>query len=268
MPERILTKKPHRARPTWFRGLIAVSMITICAVAVLAGEVVYALYGFGLAEAFANPAHDAVVLGNGQPLRYIVIGDSTAAGRGAPYADGIAMKTAEHLAKSRKVTMVNLGVSGATFADIVNHQLTEAAKLQPDLVLCSAGANDVTHFTSTSKLTASAEKMVAVLSDRDGPPVIVFTCSPDMGAVPRFLQPLRWIAGIESKRVNRAIMAGIHSPHVAIAPVYDTGPLFAANPGLFAADRFHPNSGGYATWLPLLYRALDDNLKRARRSPH
>jgi len=41
------------------------------------------------------------------------------------------------------------------------------------------------------------------------------------------------------------------------APIAEkTGPLFRADPSLFAADRFHPNDRGYATWIPVLNEAL------------
>ena len=35
-----------------------------------------------------------------------------------------------------------------------------------------------------------------------------------------------------------------------------TGPRFRRDHSLYAADRFHPNDRGYATWLPLLNEAL------------
>ena len=82
---------------------------------------------------------------------YVVLGDSTAAGRGANYANGIAVRTARHLARSRPVLLVNLAVSGARVADVARDQLPAAVRLKPDLVLLAVGANDATHFTPNGR---------------------------------------------------------------------------------------------------------------------
>ena len=242
------------------RSAFTVAAIVVALCLLFGGEILYATYGFGATTTFVNPAHVPVVLGSGPPLRYVVIGDSTAAGRGATYANGIAMGTARHLASRHRVTMVNLAVSGATFDDVVAGQLTDAVRLRPDVVLCSVGANDVTHFTASARITTDVGLIISELTAAGGSPRIVLTGSPQMGAIPRFAQPLRWLAGVETNRVNRAIHLGTHSPLVTMAPVVDTGPTFAGDPSLFGPDRFHPTDRGYATWLPILDRGLDKSL--------
>jgi hypothetical protein len=63
---------------------------------------------------FENPSRAPTRYGDAGPaLTYVVLGDSTGAGQGAPPADGIAPATARHLARSRRVTLVNRSVSGA-----------------------------------------------------------------------------------------------------------------------------------------------------------
>ena len=90
----------------------------------------------------------SIVLGSaGAPLNYVILGDSTAAGVGAAYDQGIAMGTTRQLAQTRRVTMTNLGVSGARIHDVVRDQLSAAQALKPELVLLSVTANDVTHLT-------------------------------------------------------------------------------------------------------------------------
>lgn len=82
------------------------------------------------------------------PLAFVVMGDSTAAGRGADYDAGIAVGSARSLAaRGRRVTLTNLAVSGATHADVRASQLDGAVRARPDLVVLSAGANDVTART-------------------------------------------------------------------------------------------------------------------------
>ena len=205
--------------------------------------------------------------GGGRPLVYVVLGDSTAAGRGGHYDQGIAMGTARHLAQSRTVTMVNLAVSGAKVRDVVTGQLPEAVRLKPDVVLLAVGANDVTHFTPSGAISAGLSSIVDQLTAARPGVRIVLTGSPAVGTARRFAQPLRWLAGLETNRVNRVVgqvieQADSQGKRVVWAPIaHDTETTFAHDPTLFAPDRFHPNDRGYVAWLPTLNAALDKALR-------
>jgi lysophospholipase L1-like esterase len=87
---------------------------------------------------------------------------------------------------------------------------------------------------------------------------IVVTLSPDMGAVPRLAQPLRAVAGRRARQLNGALREVVRSEGLTQARILEeTGPAFRADPGLFSADRFHPDARGYAVWVPVLTEALD-----------
>lgn len=199
-----------------------------------------------------------VVFGSsGERVRYVVLGDSTAAGVGAPAEDGIAVQTARHLALTRRVTMRNLGVSGARMRDVLEHQLPEAESFRPDLVLISAGANDVTHLTPIPSMRRRLRQTVLHLRAANPAVRIVVTGAPDMGSPPRIPWGLRWIAGLRTRMVNRMFRAEARNLNLVFAPVAKrTGPLFRRDRTLFDADRFHPNARGYATWVPVLNEAL------------
>jgi len=196
-------------------------------------------------------------------LRYVVLGDSTATGRGAPYDRGIAVATAGHLAARRPVTLTNLAVSGARFGDVRRDQLPPATRSRPDIVLVAAGANDVTSLTPVGSVPADLEVIVDRLRAVRCDVAIVVTASPDVGAVPRLAQPLRAVAGWRTHQVNGAIEAVVRERGLVLAPIAArTGPLFRADRSLFAADGFHPSAAGYATWVPVLEAALDRALVR------
>ncbi|GAC1429527.1 MAG: SGNH/GDSL hydrolase family protein [Thermoanaerobaculia bacterium] len=198
----------------------------------------------------------------GSALAYVVLGDSTAAGVGADYEDGIAIGTARTLGLSQRVTMTNLGVSGARIDDVVREQLPAAVKLRPDVVLLSVGANDVTHLTFVRSMRASLQRIVRELRLANPAVRIVVTGSPDMGAPPRIPAFLRGIASWRTKRVNRMFEEEAGASNLTLAPIAaETGPLFRRDHSLFAADRFHPNQRGYATWIAVLNRALTASLK-------
>lgn len=213
---------------------------------------------------FQNPSRRPVRLGGaGRPRVYAVLGDSTAAGRGGQYDQGIALGTARHLARSGPVTLINLAVSGAKVGDVRRDQLPAAVRLKPDVVLVAVGANDVTHFTPSGQIASGLASIVQALRAARPGVQIVLTGSPDVGTARRFAQPLRWLAGLETRRVNHVFESVIvqdADPSSALvwAPIArETGPAFAKDASLLAPDRFHPNDRGYAVWLPALNAALD-----------
>ncbi len=204
---------------------------------------------------------------SGPEITYVVLGDSTAAGVGGNYDLGIAISTAKELGRSRIVTMTNFGVSGARMSDVRKLQLPLAEALRPDVVLLSAGGNDVTHLTSVRSMRADLRAIVQALTAANPDVQIVITGSPAMGTPPRIPRLLRGIAACRSKQVNRMFHAEeAASDHLVFARIADrTGPLMASDPSLFASDRFHPNNRGYATWIPVLNEALAIAVRRALR---
>ncbi len=196
-------------------------------------------------------------------LRYVVLGDSTATGRGAPYERGIAVATARHLTARSPVTLTNLAVSGARFGDVRRGQLPAAVRSRPDVVLVAAGANDVTGLTRLRSVRSDLEQIVDRLRAARSDVAIVVTASPDVGAAPRLAQPLRMVAGWRTEQVNGAIKDVVRERGLVLAPIAArTGPLFRADRSLFAADDFHPSAAGYATWVPVIETALDRALVR------
>ncbi len=194
---------------------------------------------------------------SGAPLTYVVLGDSTAAGVGGNYDAGIAVATARELGRRKQVAMTNLAVSGARIRDVRTLQLPTALTLRPDIVLLSAGANDVTHLTPLRRIRADVRAIVQSLRASNPDVRIVMTGSPDMGSPPRIPRVLRGVATCRTRQVNRMLRAEAERLDVVFAPIAETtGPLFRRDRSLFAADRFHPNDRGYATWIPVLNTAL------------
>jgi lysophospholipase L1-like esterase len=251
------------------RRAIAIAAVLVAApVALFGGEIYYAIHGFGTEPPFVNPSREPVTLGEGLPLSYVVIGDSTAAGQGGDYAKGIAMSSARFLAEHHRVAFTNLAVSGATTGDVVRNQLANAKSLAPDIVFIAVGANDATHFTPSASVARDAAAILEQLKALPTKPQIVVTGSPDLGAAPRFAQPLRWLAGVQSRRID-AIWTRAAAEHGAIvAPILSTGDAFRADPTLYSRDVFHPDDRGYATWIPLIDAALAKALAQRQGLPN
>jgi len=207
---------------------------------------------------FQNPSHEPQSFGTtGAEIRYVVLGDSTAAGQGGNYENGIAVGTARELARARHVKMTNFAVSGARARDVIDVQLTEAERLHPDVVLVAVGANDVTHLTPVASVHASLLEIVRRLRTANPEVAIVLTGYPDMGTPPRIPLLLRPLAGWRARSLNSMVEALARDEKVTFAPIARvTGPFFKRDRTLFAADRFHPNDRGYATWIEVLNQAL------------
>lgn len=191
---------------------------------------------------------------------WVVIGDSTAQGIGAPAWDGGyvgQLRTAldAGLEGDRRWRVVNLSRSGARTTDVLDRQLPALGALgvKPDLVTCAIGANDIVHRTPVPALEARLRSVLAGLPAG----AIVAT-------VPQGLNAVRTDAG------NRVIRAEAPAAGLVVADVWaHTGPPWH---GKLAADGFHPGALGYADWAAAFTDVLPEGLRprpsEPRQPPH
>jgi lysophospholipase L1-like esterase len=206
----------------------------------------------------------AELFGEGKPLRYAVLGDSTTIAQGSDYDSGYVRASARFLAgKGYRVELTNFGVSGARASDVAADQAPQAAKARPDIVLVAVSANDVTHLTPIAKVRESLSATIATLRSANPDIRIIITGSPQMGTVPRFPQPSKLLARLRSNQTNTMAAQLARDTHITFAPIAaETGPAFARHPEYYAADKFHPNKAGYALWTPVITQALSTALGR------
>ncbi len=187
-----------------------------------------------------------------EPLRFLMLGDSTAAGQGvhrsrqtpaALLASGLAAVA------ERPVELRNVAVPGARSDDLdrqVSLALADGGWV-PDVCVLMVGANDVTHrmaATESVRLLASAVRRLRTA----GAEVVVGTC-PDLGTIEPVYQPLRWLARRASRQLAAAQTIGTVEQGGRTVSLGDLlGPEFAQNPReLFGPDNYHPSAEGYAT---------------------
>lgn len=199
---------------------------------------------------------------NNTILRFVVLGDSTAAGLGADDPSGAyATILGERLAKERnlQVELTALGVSGARVADVLHEQVPDVAALNPDLVFVGIGANDVTHVTPLSSIQRDMTDAIRRLKETGAK--VVIAGAPDMRAA-AWYQPLRWLAGLRGEQVANTIESAGHDQGVGVVELADeTGHYFEADPEPhFSSDDFHPSSLGYRRWADAIYPVLEATL--------
>ena len=215
------------------------------------------------------PTEPALKLGgtfgppDGRPLRFVVLGDSTAAGLGAGSPeDAYASVLSDRLGRNGwRVELIAYGLSGARVKDVLDEQVPLAAAAEPDLVFVGIGANDSTHLTSL----AGVERDMDVVIERllaTGATVVV-AGPPDMRAH-AWHEPLRSLVGWRGRRVAATIAAVAARHEVPVVPLAElAGPYFASNPeDAYAADNFHPGAGGYRAWADAIYPVLVSALER------
>ncbi len=243
------------------RSLLALLVALASLSVMIGGEIILALRREYL------PTEPALVIegsfGNtdATPLRFVVLGDSTAAGVGAGDAEhAFPTLLAQRLAADGyRVEMTSLGISGARVSDLVDEQVQPAVDMEPDLVLVAIGANDVTHLTSLSDIRAEMTEAIERLKATGA--TVVVAGVPDMRAA-AFYEPLRSLAGWRGRSVTDAIAEVAERADVPVVPLAEeTHRYFVADPEAHnSADLFHPSAIGYARWADAIYPYLESAL--------
>ena len=183
-------------------------------------------------------------------LLYVAIGDSAAQGIGASRPGrSYVGEGARHIrsVSSKEVRVVNLGISGATVGIAIAKELPALAKLQPDIVTVSIGANDMAAF-EPSRFAAELETL--------------------FGALPRHaivadLPTFYFLPAEKKVRIANQLLRDAATRHGLVVV-----PLHAAmrRQGIwgvttqFAGDLFHPNDRGYTVWASAFLAAVDERL--------
>jgi acyl-CoA thioesterase I len=179
---------------------------------------------------------------------WVVLGDSTAQGLGAPGPHGgYVGQTLAHLRRTtgQHWRVINLSVSGSLMRDVLAEQVPQLADHQPDLVTCGAGVNDIL-FSAPARLFADLRALLAAVPDG--------TVLLDLPLPSGFW----WIVGHMSvpyiTRINRVIHEVAAERNMPLAEV--SAQFIAPWAGKFACDNFHPSQDGYRDWTRALLAAV------------
>lgn len=177
---------------------------------------------------------------------WVVLGDSTAQGIGAPsWDEGYVGQLRRSLdaGSAHPWRVLNLSKSGARTSDVLHRQLPalEALDAPADLVTCAIGANDIVRRIPARTIEANLRAIMARLPKRS----IIAT-------LPQGLGPER------TQAVNRVVRAEAPAAGLVVADLWArTGPPWH---GKYAEDRFHPGALGYADWAAAFADVLDQAL--------
>lgn len=184
------------------------------------------------------------IAGSGQRLRLLLAGDSATAGVGAAHqSQALSGQLIAALSPSFCVSWRLIARSGIDAGELLAWLEAEEAEAF-DVALVSVGVNDATGGTAPVRWRSTQEAIVGVLEARYGVRRVVIAGIPPLQAFPALPQPLRWYLGLRAARLNRAS----RECHAARANRAFVPFDLPHDPGLFAADGFHPGPEGYRHW--------------------
>lgn len=183
-------------------------------------------------------------------LVYVALGDSAAQGIGAstPERSYVALLV-EYIAAQTgmKVQVINLSKTGAKLADVLDTQLQQLSKLQPDFVTVDIGGNDIRGF-SEERFSTEIEQICRLLPSgtliSDIPYFMHGNAEVNAGRASCFLS--------DQARQNDLILIELHQS------LRDRG--WKAMFTDFASDWFHPNDSGYMVWFESYKPGIDKKL--------
>jgi acyl-CoA thioesterase-1 len=190
--------------------------------------------------------HNDQVLAMDGPL-WVVLGDSTAQGLGAPSPDrGYVGQVLTELRQRTGLPwrVLNLSVSGALTRDVISAQLPRMPA-HADLVTCGIGVNDIL-YTSPGKLFADLRALIAAVPDQT---VLLDLPLPAgcWGFLGRASVPY-------VTRINRTIRQAADARSLPVAEV--SAHFLPPWTGKFASDCFHPSQAGHRDWARALLAAV------------
>ena len=196
----------------------------------------------------ASGARDGVHGRGGLRLRLLIAGDSSAAGVGVATQDDALAGQLLPLLSQRCDATVHWALcarSGLTTAQTLQW-LRDTALPVSDLAVIVTGVNDVIDQVASSHAVRAREHIANLLRNRDGVQHVVYCPLPPIHEFPALPQPLRWMAGADARRHNRALARWVgeraaHSGDVSTLRL-DHVHLKRDN---MASDGFHPGAPVY-----------------------
>lgn len=181
------------------------------------------------------------------PLRLLVLGDSTAAGVGVEsQADALPGNLARELSAlyDRGVEWTAIGKNGATARDLLARFIRPATEARYDIVFLSIGSNDALTLRSRRAFARDIRSILRILRESNPDAVLMMSSLPAFFRFELLPNPLRWNLYLHSRNLEAAAREIVaKTPGAFMSP-----PPPPYTDGFFASDLFHPSEAGYRDW--------------------
>ena len=199
------------------------------------------------------------------PVKLLVLGDSTAAGVGAvTQAEALPGNLARNIHErcGRGTNWRAVGRNGATARDIVTDYLDEARDTPAELVFFSIGANDALALRSRGAFCRDVVKVVDVMREANPSALILVSLMPRFDRFAALTQPLKWNLALHASSLD----AGARERVAAMPGVFAIPKPIPYTPEFWASDRFHPSADGYRQWVDFAIDSVPSAMLRAHLS--
>lgn len=190
-----------------------------------------------------------------QERKILILGDSTAVGTGASKPEEtIAGRLAHDFPHSQ---IINLAQNGGLIRDL-NAQVKMTEGQVFDLVIVSAGGNDVWHMTRKSTIGKNLETILPTLRAMSDSRVI-FLLYNNIGSAPIFPGIIQFFLKPRCEKIQDLIRVICHKYQISTVDLFtddDHNPFSARPHELFASDGIHPSSRGYELWYNRMWREM------------
>jgi lysophospholipase L1-like esterase len=156
-----------------------------------------------------------------------------------------------------RASVVNVGIGGATSADVVAGQVRRAVAAVPHLVTLSVGPNDITTRVPVARFEQNLDKILTIL-ERETSAVVVVNLLPDIAVTPRFrASELREAVGRQTVLFNEALRRQARAHGAEVIDLYAPSQKeVPERPELLSGDGYHPSDAGYARWAELMWEGV------------
>ena len=183
-------------------------------------------------------------LGQGLPLRVLLLGDSAAAGVGVSrQEDALAGQLAAQLSSEYQVAWQLLAESGLKCQQLLS-KLDDLTVQPYDCVVLSIGVNDVTAGTKDQQWLAQLKQLQERLRRDFNVQHIFISAIPPMQYFTALPAPLSGYLGRRAQRLNR-LTAQLAERGDGL---YFMSIELGVDPQMLAADGFHPSGQAYRLW--------------------
>lgn len=190
-------------------------------------------------------------VGQGAPLRLLVLGDSSAIGVGVDHQDqALSGQVSRRLARVAAVDYSMIAEVGARTGDAL--KMLDQHFGTWDVVVVALGVNDVTKGVSLRRWIARQAALLDRLTGPMGARYVVLSGLPPMQQFPLLPQPMRWVLGRQAARFDRALRLLVADRTDAEVVRIDLR-LDRTN---MSPDGFHPGPVVYEAWAAVIADAI------------
>lgn len=204
----------------------------------------------------------AGTLGQGEPLRLLMCGDSAAAGVGIEQQEqALAGQLVRQMAQSYQVKWqlhAQTGLDSTGLLELLQRLPCQAV----DAVVVSIGVNDVTSLCTDHRFNQQLEALLHCLQLRFGQPLVLFSAIPPMQNFTALPAPLNHWLGLKAALLNRQMTRAMKAHPRAFVVNTD----FPLKDSVLADDGFHPSPEGCQLWAQAFERQLLAIMKKPQLS--